>query len=118
MRSGIGGYDQTTQFTTIARSFVETLEPHFHNGPTTKPTKPSTPPSPRAGRGNRETKSRHIQHHRNSVYARLFVDRIDYDQLRAENAELRRVITDVAIPALDGLDEFSDVVAQLQEAVK
>ena len=40
------------------------------------------------------------------------------NQLRAENAELRRVITDVAIPALDGLDEFSDVVAQLQEAVK
>ena len=39
-------------------------------------------------------------------------------QLRAENAELRRVINDVAIPALDGLDEFSDVVAQLQEAVK
>ena len=50
--------------------------------------------------------------------ARLFVDRIDYDQLRAENAELSRLITDVAIPALDGLDEFSDVVAQLQEAVK
>ena len=40
------------------------------------------------------------------------------NQLRAENAELRRVITDVAIPALDGLDEFSDVVAQLREAVK
>ena len=49
----------------------------------------------------------------------------EVDQLRAENgrlkadlAELSRLITDVAIPALDGLDEFSDVVAQLREAVK
>ena len=47
------------------------------------------------------------------------------NQLRAENgrlkadlAELSRLITDMAIPALDGLDEFSDVVAQLREAVK
>ena len=48
---------------------------------------------------------------RNQLRARV-------DKLRAENAELRRVITDVASPALDGLDEFSDVVAQLQEAVK
>ena len=59
-----------------------------------------------------------IQCMHSSDSARLFVDRIDYDQLRAENAELSRLITDVAIPALDGLDEFSDVVAQLQEAVK
>lgn len=59
-----------------------------------------------------------IQCMHSSDSARLFVDRIDYDQLRAENAELSRLITDVAIPALDGLDEFSDVVATLQEAVK
>ncbi len=59
-----------------------------------------------------------IQCMHSSDSARLFVDRIDYDQLRAENAELSRLITDVAIPALDGLDEFSDVVAQLREAVK
>ena len=59
-----------------------------------------------------------IQCMHSSDSARLFVDRIDYDQLRAENAELSRLITDVAIPALDALDEFSDVVAQLREAVK
>ena len=59
-----------------------------------------------------------IQCMHSSDSLRLFIDRHDYDQLRAENAELSRLITDVAIPALDGLDEFSDVVAQLREAVK
>ena len=53
-----------------------------------------------------------------SLRTRILSKRREIVQLRAENAELRRVITDVAIPALDGLDEFSDVVAQLQEAVK
>ena len=53
-----------------------------------------------------------------SLRTRILSTGSEIEQLRAENAELSRLITDVAIPALDGLDEFSDVVAQLREAVK
>ena len=47
---------------------------------------------------------------RNQLRARV-------DHLKTENAYLRRLIKEVAIPALDD-HEFSDVVAQLREAVK
>ena len=69
-----------------------------------------------------------IQCMHSSDSARLFVDRIDYDQLRAENAELSRLITEVAIPALDystrnrigvlSLEPVQYALATLQEAVK
>ena len=47
-----------------------------------------------------------------------FARAIEREAYKQGQESMREVITDVAIPALDGLDEFSDVVAQLQEAVK
>ena len=53
-----------------------------------------------------------IQCMHSSDSARLFVDRIEYDQLRAENAKLRRVIKEVAIPALTECDEAMDYMSE------